>query len=262
MSSLREIQQDFINFLQNNTDTMAQHVADQGDLSRETRLGIYANAYRLRLKQVVETDHPVLGSYLGDDLFDQMFADYLQQHPSTYTSLRHYCDQLPGFLQQTPPFCEHPILAELAQFERILMLAFDAPDTQRLTAEDLHTLDPQLWPQMKLRFHPSMQFFAENWNTVTSWQAMKAGNPPPDASPHPDVATWILWRNHELLTQFTSLSVDEHCMFSQYLAGKDFSDVCEGLLEWHNEQQVPVFAVQTLQKWLQQGLVQQIVTDS
>ena len=37
---------------------------------RNTRLGIYRNAYRLRLIEVLGNDYEVLRKYLGDELFD------------------------------------------------------------------------------------------------------------------------------------------------------------------------------------------------
>jgi len=260
MSSLRELQQQFLQFLQQQPNQMQSLVLDQGKLNAKTRLDIYANAYRLRLKQVVETDHPVLGTYLGDELFDLMFQNYLALHPSQFTSLRQFCDRLPKFLKEHSPFDEHPILAEIAAFERLLLVAFDAPDSLRLTTQALAQVAPELWPQIKIRFHPSTQLFRESWNTVTSWQAIKEEKTPTAATRHSQTHTWLLWRNHELLTQFRSLAVDELYMIEAYLSGQDFSNICEGLLTWHSADEVPVFALQTLQSWLNQGLVQQIIT--
>lgn len=258
MSSLEQIQQDFLQFLLHGKGPLAEHVVnDQGNINATERVSIYGNAYRVRLQEVVETDHEMLGLYLGDDLFDQMFQGYLDAHPSTFDSLRHFCQHLPQYLTTTAPFSEHPILTELASFERLLLAAFDAAEINRATLEDLSAIPPEQWPQLQIRFHPSMQLFTESYNTVSSWQALKAERAPEPATRHANEQHWLLWRNHQRLTEFRSLADDERYIIDQYLTGAQFAEICEGLLTWHAEQQVPVVAVQHLQKWLQQGLIHQ-----
>ena len=256
MSSLKQIQQDFLHFLLHGNGPFAEHVVnDQGNISAEQRVSIYGNAYRIRLQEVVETDHEILGLYLGDELFDQMFAGYLDAYPSKFDSLRHFCQFIPKYLANNAPFSEHPILAELASFERLLLAAFDAAEVERASPQDLAVIAPELWPTIQVRFHPSVQLFSERYNAVRSWQAIKGNQAPAPAAKHSEEQHWLLWRNHDRLTEFRSLEADERYMIEQYLQGADFADICEGLLTWHAPEQVPVFAVQSLQSWLQQGLI-------
>ena len=118
--SLRQLQHAFMDYLNTGeTASLQPQIVAQGKVATDTRMAIYRNAYRIRLTETIETDHEVLGLYLGDDLFDQMARGYIQQHPSTVPSLRDFCDALPAFLTQQMPFSEHPILADIAAFERI-----------------------------------------------------------------------------------------------------------------------------------------------
>jgi len=94
----------------------------------------------MRLREFIEVDHRVLGIYLGDDLFDLVAAEYVKQCPSSKTSLRHFADQLPGFLARTEPFSAHGQIPELARFERLLMTAFDAAEANKLPNEALAVL--------------------------------------------------------------------------------------------------------------------------
>ncbi len=102
----------------------------EGDTAefRNTRLGIYRRAYRLRLIEVLGTDYEVLRAYLGDELFDKLAGDYIAAHPSTFRNVRWFGGKLAEFLRSTPRYAGHPELADLAQFEWSLGQAFDAPD--------------------------------------------------------------------------------------------------------------------------------------
>ena len=168
MPELRDLQHRFMSFLQSQTGGVTAFVIGDETLDVATRLEIYRNAYASRLKKSIETDHPVLGSYLGDDLFERMASGYIAQCPSEVTSLRDYGNCLSDYLATTEPFSDTPILAEIARFERQLLFAFDAADAVCAGVEDLQSIAPEDWPGMRLEFHPSVCIFAAHWNSVES----------------------------------------------------------------------------------------------
>lgn len=259
MSDLQQTQKTFLDFLtgENQPNTKLKGlITEGGNIDRDTRLNIYGNAYRLRLRESIDTDHPILGLYLGDDLFDLMVAGYVLSNPSRFRSLRHFCDGLPDYLSQTEPFSATPLLAELAAFERRLLNAFDAADSQHITQQDLVNLPVEQWPRLQLRFHPSLQLFHAAWNSVESWQALKQDQAPAPSAEQNSV--WLLWRNQERLTEFRSLPADEYSMLTGFLDGGNFAQICERLLKWHNPDQASIQAVQHMQSWLNSGLVARI----
>ena len=260
MSRLAELQQGFLRFLQGRESDFLAHVLDQGNVSARTRSDIYRNGYRLRLRDAINTDHEILGYYLGDELFDRMIEGYIDQHPSRYTTLRLFAEQLPEFLRENAPFSDHPVLAELAGFERMLLFAFDAPDGDRATRDTLSALPAQTWPSLRIRFHPSMQFFRARWNSVEIWQALKAERAPP-AAVADQTQQWLLWRNEERVTEFRPLRAAELDVLRMALDGKGFADLCDRLLNWYAPEQVSQFALDLLQTWLNQGIVHRLVTD-
>lgn len=258
MADLKTIQQEFMRLLLEGDNSLAEHIQSQSPVATDIRLGIYQNAYRLRLKESMETDHEILGLYLGDELFDQMANQYTRQYPSDNPSLRHFCRHLPTFLQQTAPFNEHPQLAELAAFERLLLDAFDAPEAEPLGVEVLAQITPENWPGMTLRFRPCVQRLTTHYNSVESWQQLKQNTAPPEPIQLAVPAVWLLWRNHERLTEFRSLAPDEAIMLELALNGCDFAQMCEALLEWHEADMVAQRALGILQQWLNQGLIAQL----
>ena len=169
MSDLADLQKRFLGFLTDRGEDIRDLVVDDQGISADTRLHIYRNACRLRLRGAIDTDHEVLGRYLGDELFDRMVQEYIARYPSRFFSLRDFTAHLPVFLRETAPFSGHPIVAEIAAFERLLLDVFDAPDLPRAGVNRLRGLTLDQWPGLRLRFHPSVQLFNTRWNSVESW---------------------------------------------------------------------------------------------
>jgi hypothetical protein len=258
MSKLRELEGNFLAYLLKGDAHITGEIVDQAPVGRETRLAIYANAYRTRLRETLETDHEMLGLYLGDALWDRMVDGYIDDHPSSYRSLRQYGDALPKWLRNNPPFTDYPQISELALFERRLLVSFDAADACRAGADELAALPARRWPRIRLRFHPSVQPFRVDSNCVEIWQALKAGEAPPDAATQPD-SWWLLWRGEDRLTQFRSLPAEESAVLHHFLAGGDFAGACEQLLVAHSGDDVAQIGLALLMNWLETGLVRELI---
>ncbi len=255
---LQQRQHQLMDYLLSGKGEIAAHVLRQGKLSTQTRLHIYGNAYQARLHDTIDTDHPAIGVYLGDSLFELMVDNYRQQHASSYRSLRHFADALPHFLATQAPFCDNPQISELARFERLLMSAFDAADASRATLEQLRQFPVADWPALNLDFHPSVQLFESNWNAVEIWQAIKEEKTPP--TPQQGSTVWLVWRNKDLLTEFRHLGAAEFCMFKQFKGDGHFASACEALLDIESDDQVSAIAINTLMRWLDAGLVKGLST--
>ena len=85
MPALSELQRQFSDYLFSRTDDISTYVIDDGKLNKKIRSDIYKNAYIIRLKKCIETDHPMLCKYLGDDLFEKMANGYINSYPSHFT---------------------------------------------------------------------------------------------------------------------------------------------------------------------------------
>ena len=257
MHKLKELQDHFSNYLLSINDEIAHLIVDQGAVDRYSRLDIYKNAYTVRLTKCIETDHSILAVYLGDELFDQLAQGYVARHPSIYTSLRHYCDHLPDYLSHQEPFKSVPILTEIATFERLLMSAFDAADTdERATVEQLQKIDPDDWPTIQLEFHPSVSVFEASWNSVESWQALKDKNTPEEA--RENQAYWLIWRGEDRLTQFRNIPLEAYLMLNCFRDDYNFADVCDFLLEHLSEDKIGPLSVKHLTDWLEIGIIYKI----
>ena len=61
MSELARLQSEFVEFLRGNDNKFIDKVMVQPPVATQTRLDIYQNAYKMRLRETIDTDHPVLG---------------------------------------------------------------------------------------------------------------------------------------------------------------------------------------------------------
>lgn len=270
ISELKKLQDDFMQYLlcpnQNTGEQFHGWVDEQAGLPAVQRMQIYANGYVLRLRETIDTDHELLGIYLGDDLFDKMVEGYVRAHPSTYRSLRQFADALPEYLAKDEFFGQYPLISELAAFERRLISAFDAADSELAGFSELQAIPPQQWPAICFRFHASVQIFRCQTNAVETWQALKQKQTPPQPEMPADVQsgvgalrTWLIWRGHERLTEFMSLSPSQHALLLGFLEGNNFSEQCESMLEWFTAEEAPMQVLQALQAWFQMGIIRNIV---
>lgn len=259
MSDLLQLQSELIDYLIYKKPGADNYIASGVPIDKQTRLNIYSNAYTLRLRSVIDTDHEILSFFLGDELFDLLVEGYINAYPSDHTSLRDFCSNIPNYLKTHAPFKDHPEIAELARFEKILLFAFDANDSTTSTIVELNKLSVDDWPNIKLRFHPSLQLFQSNYNCVEIWQALKQKRTPPVAQKL-EYCAWAVWRNSQRVTEFRSIEISELESLHSFLKGGSLSNVCEQLLSHYPENEVSKVAVTYLSGWLSRNQVSLIVT--
>jgi hypothetical protein len=253
--NLAELQQEFMSLLQNNDRHIEQRVVQQGLLNNAQRVDIYRTGYRIRLRGVIDSDHEMLGIYLGDDLFEKMVEGYIDAAPSQHPSLRFFGDRLPGYLRNTKPFSDHPILAEMAGFERSLLNAFDSADADTLNQQLLQQIPAEKWPLLKFTFHPSLTFYQCQWNAVESWQSLKSAKSPAAPKMSAQAQMWAIWRGLDKLTEYKPILAIERHVLNAMQRGMNFTAVCESLIEHVPEEQIAATLYGYIVEWLQRGWI-------
>lgn len=257
MNTLRRLQEDFQGYLLARDERMHPHVIGSAQVSAEERLAIYADGYRLRLLEALDTDYAGLHTLLGDDEFDAMGRAYIAAHPSTHFSLRWYGDRMSEFLRTVEPYSRYPVFAEMAAFEWAKCDAFDAPDTGLCSVADMAAIPSDAWPSLTFVAHTSLTRLDLRWNVPTVWKAIDSEEEPPALLENEYPIAWLVWRL-DLLTYYRSLSVDEAWALDALLRGENFATLCEGLSEWVDVQNVAPHAAGLLKQWLTDGLINEI----
>lgn len=256
--TLSQLQRDFQGYiLYGETGFLERIVDDQAGGERPSVQGrgaIYADAYRLRLIDALDANYSALHTLLGDGQFTTLAKRYIKAFPSQHPSIRWFGDHLADLLSAEAPYCEEPILAELARFEWALSLAFDSADTAIQDMEAVRSLSPEQWAAMTLCCHPSLCRLDLTWNTVAIWEACQRDEEPPVATRSEWPRAWLIWRQN-LTTRFRSLEVEEAWALDQALAGNCFADICAGLCEWVDAVNVAGRMASMLKRWLVDGLI-------
>lgn len=255
MSELRQLQQQFMAHLLGQTSVIEAKIQSTKMLSAVERLSIYANAYRMRLKEALETDYDKLHGYLGDDQFNQLMDFYIDSYPSNTTSLRYFSTKLPAMLQQQTPYKHYPEIYELALIEQMFANSFDAGNAEVVNLADFGSIPEQSWPSLQLHFQPSLQLMACQSNAFAIWKALSAEETPPEKQLKQQPQHWVVWRRSDLITHYRPLEEAEYTAVNAALSGATFADLCEQLLAYYSEQDTPMQAIAFLQSWVQEEML-------
>ncbi|MBI3545866.1 MAG: putative DNA-binding domain-containing protein [Gammaproteobacteria bacterium] len=291
MDRLHSLQSDFQSFLLEGDARIQQRVTGTEKASLQVRLAIYHDAYRLRLIEALDSNFPVLHAWMGDAEFENLSLAYIKEYPSTHFSIRYFGHHLAEYLATNATYRDRPFLSEMAQLEWALSQAFDAPDSAVMALDDVANIPPSAWPQMRFSLHASVQLLTLQWNVPPIWKAINQhlhtaekqnscrGDtsstpssvpspsqgegwgeedindvPAPTLSEYPQ--SWLIWRQ-DLKNYFRSLPVDEAWALA---AARDhnFAELCEGLCEWIDAQNVAPHAAGFLKQWITDGLIRKI----
>lgn len=217
-------------------------------LSRERRLAIYRNAYRMRLEEALQSVFERTWAYVGDDEFAAAAARYVEAHPSTSRNLRDYGADFPASLSLAMP--ADPEVAELATMDWNLHRAFDAPDCTPLVPADLSGLDVDDWAEARLVFHPGVSMAVFAWNVARLWHALDEGVAPPQPTRLERPAGHLFWRGG-LASRFRSVDDAEYGALRDLAAGAPFAAICA--------RATPEQAGTWLRTWMQDELLAGVV---
>ncbi len=257
-TQLQALQRNFQAYLMGDAaNTLLANIEGSGKRFQLKRVGIYADAYLLRLLEALSKDFSQLFRLMGQINFSRMGKLYLEAHPSRYFSVRYLGTDLADFLATTKPYCEQSIWTELAKFEWALRETIDAQDVLLLTTADLMSLPQDSWSEMRIVLHSSVSLLDLNWDIPALWrnaQLPKVSSAKLLKDALPLAATWIVWRK-ELQAYYDRVTPEEAWALRAFQRGESFSEVCQGLCEWLPEEEVAQRTVQMLMRWLQHGLL-------
>ena len=261
MSHLRDLQRRFQKYLTDGSEDIEQDIVSTENALAEHRLGAYYNAYRIRLIDCLAVDYSALEKHIGREAFENIALDYLRHFPSNHPSVRWFGARLPTYLRDKYHGEDAEFLTELASYEWAQNTVFDAADSkQLLQLEDMATVPADAWPGLTFKFKPALTWLDLYWNVPLIEHALDTGTEIPqkhrDDIPH----RWLLWRR-DMKIQWRSLDVHEAWALEQAANGASFAAICEGLLEWIDEQQLSLVAAGFLKQWVGDQLVLKLGND-
>ncbi len=253
--SLADLQRAFQDYLLQSSDGFVGSVRNTRKASRELLLGVYRDAYALRLIEVLGIDYPGVMAMTGPAEFDGLARAYIAAHPSRHPSVRWFGAKLADFLGTTPPFKSSPAAAEMARFEWLLGEAFDCPDAEPVEAAALMALPPENWLTLSFTPLPSLRRLTLDFATPAAYQRRDEVEPG-----HLEVARqegpveWAIWRP-QFLSLFRSLEPDEAVLLDALIAGRTFPEICEAAIPFTDEAQAAQRTAGLLRSWVEEGMI-------
>lgn len=249
----------FEQHLLSETSTANSHFATtllgSSTLDVDTGLAIYHNAYLARLQDVLRHDFSAIRYWLGDDEFAALTEAYVRRYPSDHFNLRWLGERFPAFILEHLVAEQSAPLAELARLEWAFTLAFDAPQGQPLTLDDMAQLPPEDWPGLQVTLARSVQQMLCHFNTVALWRASKDESVFPASQALEWAQICLVWR-HQNVCQYRSLDPAQACALAGMVTtGWNFSELCAELAVTYAEG-APLQAVTWLKQWVQEGLLE------
>jgi len=222
------------------------------------RLEVYANAYFQRILGVMAEDSGALAAALGESAFHDLVTAYLCVHPPERPSLRHVGERLADFLDAHPaaePFRQRwPFAADLARLEIALADAFDAPDAEALSREDLAALPSEHWQDLALSLQPAARLLGLSGPAVALRRRFETDEALEPEDEAPWRATVMVWRQREGV-HFRELELEEAALLEAVRRGASFGTLCEELATRHGAEAVPARAAGWLATWVDAGLL-------
>lgn len=254
MSKLLALEDDFQTYVRQRAGQMQVRVVGSARADARQRLEVYAEAYRLRLIEVLADDYPALKAITGDGRFTALGEAYIAAHPSTHFNARWFGAALPAFLAAQAPWSREPALAELAQLEWAMTLVFDQADEPVAGVEAAAAIAPQAWGGMRVTATAAQRRLKLLWNVGAIRQACDRGAAMPAASRLEQPETWLVWRQ-SFEVYYRGLAADEAAALAAVHEGGSFAQVCEALPQGDD---TPLRAAGLLRRWLEDGLVREL----
>ncbi len=246
------------------------------------RVDIYANMYFYRLLDSLREDYPRVAAAIGGARFHNLVTDYLLRHPSSHPSLRHLGRSLPAFLGGHPIGRAYPYLADLAALEWARIEAFDAPDAEPVTRDDLARLPGERAGEARPVLIPAFRLLRFDHDVVRLWRDLKdpgtsdsdgaargtEGNAALEGADHDRPARGprrvkrrrvaaSIWRSGFIVYHKPVTEDEAHCL-ELAAQGESLGRICQVLAAGRSPARATEKAGRILQGWIDDGLIMRL----
>jgi hypothetical protein len=205
-------------------------ILPKAEFSPTEQLQVYINAYRFRLYDVVAEDYCVLKNYLGDENFEKLLNDFVENVHSNHFNIGRYAAYLPDFIAKHE--LGNKFAFELTTLENAISQLADAIETTPLTPEHLQGITPEDLMQMQLSPRLALQLFAFEYPVNDYYGACKDEASPAVPSP---AQTYLCVFRHDDVMWRMDLEEAEYellcALFNGSTIGEALGDLDESIAE-------------------------------
>ena len=185
-------------------------IRSKAEFAPADQLGVYVNAYRYRLYDVVAEDYPALKYYMGDDAFEKLLDEFVNTVQSEHFNIGRYAARFPEFIK------EDAFAKELVQLENAISQLLDPAETVPLQPQHLEGLTEEALVEMVLQPRKALEMFAFEYPVNRYYREMKEDTSP--AKPESQ-KTWVAVFRHEDSIWRMELAENEYHLLKKLFSG-------------------------------------------
>lgn len=245
LMSQQETLQDAIMQGEKQDNKPADWIREKADFPAAKQLGVYVNAYRWRLFDIVAEDYPVLKAYLGEEQFDALINDFISAVPPQHFNVARYAALLPAY--QRIHTSHDAFSRELCVLETVIAQLADAEETEALTPEQLADITPETLIESRLYPRKALQLFAFSHPVNDYYKAVKEEIQLPAIT---QCASFLAVFRHEDVVWRMDLEEQEYQLLSALFAGEKMG-VALGALD----ESAATHISEYFSRWMRNGLL-------
>lgn len=253
MTDLQTLQQHVLQAMLANAPPRLRELRGDDSADIASRLAVYRNGYRIRLRDALAVEYAGLGLMAGHR-FNHLLDGYVVAHPSEHYNIRWHGAGLPAYLEHALPWREKPELADMARLDWAISTVFDAADEVALSAADLAGVPAEAWADLRLTPLGHLQILTSSHNVDAFRRAADRGLKRPRLRHLGRPRHMLVWRQ-SLEVRYRVIQADEHAALAGALRGEAFSQLCERLAEHNAAVKALPRMVALLSQWLDEGLM-------
>ncbi|MGJ4745257.1 putative DNA-binding domain-containing protein [Leptospira sp. SA-E8] len=145
---------------------LSDQILPGGKLEPNSAIAVYQNGYLARFTEALGEKYETVWRILGDEDFFETAKTFIQDHPSHSYNISNYGENFPDFVREN--FSEHPVLAEIANFELQVFRIFHLPKNSE---DHLQNSLPQKETEdLNITFHESVRFLEYSYPVYDLWK--------------------------------------------------------------------------------------------
>ena len=220
-------------------------IRSKAEFAPRDQLAVYVNAYRFRLYDVTAEDYPVLQHYLGDDAFERLITDFVNNVHSDHFNVGRYAAHLPDFLAQHAS--ADAFACELAQLENAVSQLADPQETVALEPIHLEGMTAEGLMESVLYPRKALQLFTFEYPVNRYYRAVKEDEAP--ASPASEKSFVAVFRHEDVVWRM-DLGEPEYHLLAKLFSGVPIGEALEGMDESEAGKLSDYFS-----RWMRNGLL-------
>jgi hypothetical protein len=150
------------------------------------RFAVHVNTVLGTLSAALKAAFPATARLLGEAAFGAAAVAFVRAHPPRLPQLSAWGAGFPDHLEtQAQALAIAPAAGDLARLEWAWVAAHFAADAPRLDGAALRAVPMAVWPDLRLRLHPSAALLTPAWRVIGLWERLRHDDGESPALPVP-----------------------------------------------------------------------------